>query len=301
MPLQLDVLALPADEVPLEAAILAEIAARNEQPPVDRRAGYDAMVARTALAPGVAFTPVDADGVRGVWARPAGAPSSRAILFLHGGGYTVGSAPAYRGLVSQIAARAGVAAFIADYPLAPEAPFPAAYDAARATWRWLGGQGITEVAFVGDSAGGGLVLALLGDPPAGAPRVTSVVAFSPWTDLALTGGTMRDPAQRDPIFGLALFEALAAGYLAGADPRDGRASPLHALPAVLPPLLIQVGSDERLLDDARRYAEAAGARGGEVRLDVYQGLHHIFQHESGTLPSARRALDDVGTFVARHF
>lgn len=293
--------ALPADERPIEQAMLARIGQLFASFVGTRREAYDAMTAATPIAAGVTFERVDDVDANGVWARPAGAPADRAILFIHGGAYMLGSAQAYRGFVSQIAARAGVAVFSLDYPLAPEQPFPAAYDAAVAARRWLGTQGVAQIALVGDSCGAGLVLATLGAPVTGSPAVAAVAVFSPWTDLALTGPSITRPETHDPIFQPAILQGAAKAYLGAADPMDPRASPFHGVPDRLPPLLVQVGTDELLLDDARRYAARAAERGGVVRLDVFEGLHHVFQRGAPELPSAGRALDDAAAFIAAHW
>ena len=292
---------LPDEERSIEQAVLAEIGRLFAGFWGSRREAYDAMTAETPLALGVAFEAVAEKGVSGWWVRPESAPAGRAILFIHGGAFILGSATAYRGFASQIAARTGVAVFALDYPLAPEHPFPAAYDAAVAALRWLRRQGVTEVALTGDSAGGNLALAELRERDAAIPAILALAVFSPWTDLALTGTSFNNPETHDPIFQPQVLRGAMETYLGAADRRDGRASPLFAIPGTLPPLLIQVGSDELLLDDSRRYATAAAARGGEVRLDIYEGLHHVFQRSTWDLPSARRALDDVAAFLARHW
>jgi epsilon-lactone hydrolase len=293
--------ALSEDERQIEQAILAGIGQHFASFVGSRRETYDAMIAQTPIADGVTLEAVDQNDAQGWWVRPAGAAADRAILFLHGGAYMLGSAQAYRGFVSQIAVRAGVAAFVADYPLAPEHPFPAAYLATIAARRWLQSQGVAQFALVGDSAGGALALAVLGEPDMNGPAVAAVVVFSPWIDLALTGPTFSSPDTHDPIFQREILSGAAAAYLRGADPRDGRASPLYAVPKTLPPLAIQVGADELLLDDSTRYAALAAGKGGEVHLDVFEGLHHVFQRSTKDLPSARRALDAVAAFLSRHW
>jgi len=293
---------LPDDERQTEQTVLAEIHQLFSNATGNQRETYDTMIASTPIADGVTLEAIDRDGVSGWWVRPAGAPAHRAILFLHGGGYVLGSAKAYRGLASQVAVRAGVAVFVAEYPLAPEHVFPAASEAAAAVRRWLGSQGVSEVALVGDSAGGGLALSVLGDTATTSPAIAAIAVFSPWLDLAMTGASVASPDVHDPIFiQPEMLGGPAAAYLAGADPKDGRASPLYAVPEVLPPLLIQVGSDEILLDDARRYAQAAAAKGGEVQLDIFEGLHHVFQGATRDLPAARRALDAVAAFLNGHW
>ena len=293
--------ALSDDERQIEQAVLAGIHGLFSNPTGDQRETYDTLITRTPIADGVTLEAIDSDGVSGWWVRPTGAPADRAILFLHGGAYMLGSAKAYRGLASQVAVRAGVAAFVADYPLAPEHVFPAATEAAAVLRRWLGRQGVSQVALVGDSAGGGLALSVLGDTATTSPAIASIAVFSPWLDLAMTGASVASPDIHDPIFQPEMLAGPAGAYLAGADPRDGRASPLYDVPEVVPPLLIQVGGDEILLDDARRYAQAAADKGGEVRLDIFEGLHHVFQGATRDLPAARRALDAVAAFLNRHW
>ena len=293
--------ALSDDERQIEQAVLAGIHELFSNPTGDQRETYDTLITRTPIADGVTLEAIDRDGVSGWWVRPTGAPADRAILFLHGGAYMLGSAKAYRGLASQVAVRAGVAAFVADYPLAPEHVFPAATEAAAALRRWLGRQGVSQVALVGDSAGGGLALSVLGDTATTSPAIAAIAVFSPWLDLAMTGASVASPDIHDPIFQPEMLAGPAGAYLAGADPRDGRASPLYDVPEVVPQLLIQVGGDEILLDDARRYAQAAADKGGEVRLDIFEGLHHVFQGATRDLPAARRALDAVAAFLNRHW
>ena len=290
---------LADEERETEGRVLAGLARHFAEFAGTPRQAYDAMTAKTPIVDGVTTEELT-DGHHGWWVRPPEAPRDRAILLIHGGAYLVGSARAYRGLASQIASRAGVATFVLDYPLAPEHPFPAAYDSVVAACRWLVTQGVEQLALVGDSAGGGLALAALsvGDVSA---RVASVVVLSPWVDLALQGASLSDPATRDPIFKAPMLAGAVATYLADADPRDGRASPLYAVPERLPPIAIQVGTEELLLDDARRYAAAAAAKGGTVQLDIFDGLHHVFQRAVSELPSAGRALDRAAAFMSRHW
>ncbi|WP_407521265.1 alpha/beta hydrolase [Methylobacterium oryzisoli] len=267
------------------------------------RAIYDAFVAGSPLAEGVTVDAVDHDGCRGWWVRPDNAETDRAILFLHGGGYVQGTAAAYRGFVSQLVSRAGLAALAIDYPLAPEATLPAAPNAALAAWDWLVGQGFDRIAVVGDSAGGGLTLvtlARLARRDEGPAPVAGVV-FSPWTDLTLSGPSMRDPAVQDPLIGREYLQDCARQYVGARDARDPLASPLLSDLRGLPPLLIQVGTDERLLDDATRYAARAAEAGVPVRLEVWEGLHHVFQLDVAHLDSSRRALDRAAAFLRHAF
>jgi acetyl esterase/lipase len=295
---------LSAEEALIEQADLIAGRARYAAYAGTPRENYDMMTSGTPIAPGVELEEVRAEGnpegLSGWWVRPQGAPADRAVLLIHGGGFCLGSALGYRGFGSQIAIRTQCAVFVSDYPLAPEHPYPAAIDASVHACRWLATQGIKQVALAGDSAGGCLALALLAEDLSQAPVVTAVAVFSPVTDLAMTGASFHDPNIVDAIFQPAMLAALENKYLGQADPK-GRISPLYHIPDALPPILIQVARDELLLDDARRYAALAAERGGEVLLDIYDGLHHVFQRATDTLPSARRAFDDVATFYARHW
>jgi acetyl esterase/lipase len=286
-------------ERPAETAVLAKANAHFAGFAGSQREAYDALVSQTPVAAGVSLEAVQQDGVQGWWVRAGNGANDRAILFVHGGAYMLGSGTAYRGLASQIVARTGVDAFVLDYPLAPEHPFPAAYEATLAARHWLGTQGIEQLALVGDSAGGGLILASLAAPNAAGPTVRAALAFSPWTDLAMTGTSFTNPTTYDPVFRPEILSGAAARYLGGADPRDGRASPLYGIPDGLPPIAVQVGADELLLDDARRYAKAAAATGSAVTLEIYEGLHHVFQRSVDSLPSAAAALDSAADFLGQ--
>lgn len=262
-------------------------------------AGFDAMIELTQGAPGLRYEPGTVGGVPGWWCRPDGARPGARLLFAHGGGYVLGSAHPFRKLAGQIAARAQADAFVPDYPLAPEHPFPAAADAVWAAYRGLAQEAGDAIALVGDSAGGGLALAVLSlaarDRSVRQPCCAAVL--SPWTDLALAGDSMRTRADADPVLSRAALAGMAAEYLGGADPADWRASPLHAPLTGLPPVRIDVGDDEVLLDDARRYAEAARAAGVAVTLAIWQGMPHVFQSGIGTLRTAEVSLDAIGRFL----
>jgi acetyl esterase/lipase len=260
---------------------------------------YDTFIAACPIAEDVSAASVSDHGVVGWWLRPRSEARERAILYLHGGSYVQGSAKAYRGLASQIASRTGVAVLAIDYPLAPEAALPAALEAAMRALRWLSSTGRKTIAVVGDSAGGGLAfatLAALRDATDGA-SVVAGVAFSPWVDLAFTGHSMTDPNVEDPLLRHEFLRDFARQYLGGADARDPRASPLFGHLAGLPPLLIQVGTDERLLDDSRQFAERAALAGVPVRLEIWQGMHHVFQLDVGHLESSRVALGRAAAFL----
>jgi monoterpene epsilon-lactone hydrolase len=267
------------------------------------RAVYDAFISASPLAPDVVLKAVDENGVRGWWVRPQQAEPGRAILFLHGGGYVQGSAKAYCGFVSQIVSRARISALVIDYPLAPETTVPAAPEAAKAAWHWLVAQRFDRIAVVGDSAGGGLTLVTLAEltrKPHGAAPIAGVV-FSPWADMAFTGASMKDSAVADPLISYNYLQDCAHKYLGTADVRDPLASPLFGDLRGLPPLLIQVGTDERLLDDARQYADRASQAGVSIELEIFEGMHHVFQLDVVHLKSSRIALDRATQFLRNAF
>jgi len=264
---------------------------------------YDTFISATPFAEGVSSEQVEGGSVRGWWVRPSAAERDGAILYLHGGGYVAGSAKAYRGFASQLASRTRRPVFVLDYPLAPEATLPAAPDAVMAAYEWLRTHGGERMVFVGDSAGGGLSLVTLARL-AHASRPSAAIAgvvFSPWVDLAFTGASMKDAHIEDPLLTHESLQAGARMYLGGADSRDPLASPLFGNLSGLPPLLIQVGGDERLLDDARQYAERAAAAGSPVQLEVWEGMHHVFQVNVEQLPPSGVALDRAAAFLVQAF
>jgi monoterpene epsilon-lactone hydrolase len=244
---------------------------------------------------------LDADGLPALRIDVPQARRDRCVLFFHGGGYSYGNAPLYQDFMWRVgtAARASVLYF--DYRLAPEHPFPAAVDDAVRAARWVATQfDPRRIAFVGDSAGGGLVLATmkkLRDQADILPR--AAVAVSPWTDLALTGQSLRTNYKADPMMDAAQFPEIAKRYLGIADPHDPYVSPLYGNAAGLPPTLIQAGGDEVLLDDAVRMAEAMRAAGCEIELDVWPKMPHVWHLYARILPEGRQAIDRIGQFLER--
>ena len=224
----------------------------------------------------------------------------RHILFLHGGGFVVGSPALYRHVTWRLARAARARLLIIDYRLAPRHPFPAALDDALAAYRWL----LTNcaeprsIAVVGDSAGGGLAFALMLRLRAeGTALPAAVAALSPWTDLALGGSSLRQNASADPMVHPAGVRRIAALYLAGADPRHPYASPLHGDLRGLPPTLIQVGSDEVLRDDSVRMAERMRAAGGDVELEIWPRMPHVWHCFVPLIPEAGRGIERIGDFL----
>ncbi|MGV7034779.1 alpha/beta hydrolase [Methylobacterium symbioticum] len=289
---------MPASDI---APIRARLAAHPR--PADlaaRRARVDALGAGYGLPPDVAVEPVDAGGVPAEWTRIPGSEDGPVILFLHGGGYVSGSLASHRHMVAQAGREAGARTLALDYRLAPEHPFPAALEDALAGYRWLLAAGTApgRIALAGESAGGGLALAAaVSLRAAGLPLPGCLWLSSPWTDLALTGPSLETKAAADPLIGRAYLAELAGLYCAGADPRDPRVSPLYADLAGLPPMLIQVGSAETLLDDAVRLAGVAGAADICVRLQIWPHMIHAWHLFYPEVEDGRRSLASAGRFI----
>lgn len=257
---------------------------------------YDEIMKAVTPANGIECEEGSVAGIPGLWVRPKSGPGDRVILYFHGGAYVMGSPRAYVNFVGHVALRSGIPAFVADYALGPEHPFPAAIEDARGAYNGLWGQGITQIAVAGDSAGGGLALALLSEVKNAGPAPRSVVAISPWTDLALTSPSMLSRDAADPIWSAAALAEMARLYLGNADPRNPLASPVYSDRRGVPPVQLHVGDAEVLLDDTLRYAE--GVDGVEVH--VWDGMLHIFPSSVGIFDAANAALDSIGTFVASH-
>ncbi|MDT8262352.1 alpha/beta hydrolase fold domain-containing protein [Roseomonas sp. DSM 102946] len=268
-------------------------------PPVapEGRPGYDEMMVKTPTPEGVTWTAGQIDGVSGWWCRPSRAVQGAAIVYLHGGCYVLGSAAAYRGFVSQIAARSRAATFVADYRLAPENPFPAAFEDACRVLDGIKAEGFQTVALAGDSAGGGLGLAALAS---GAIRthVVAVAVFSPWIDLSLSSETMESRADVDPILSRTSLQQAVDQYFPGGDLRDQRTNAMSGDLTKLPPVRIDVGDDEVLLDDSLRFhALVDAAHRPQCEVHVWKGMVHVFPTNIAMLKAAEEALDGVGAFL----
>src|SRR5215831_14436147 len=251
----------------------------------------------------VKCTPVDAGGVPAEWIVAPGAAADRFLLYLHGGGYVLGSINTHRELVSRLSRAAGVRALAPDYRLAPENPFPAAVNDATAAYRWLLSQGAKpeRTVIAGDSAGGGLALAaLVAIRDAKLPLPGAGVCLSPWTDMEGVGASMTSKAKEDPVVQKEGLLNMAKLYLGGADPKSPLAAPLHADLRGLPPLLIQVGSAETLLDDSTRVAERAKAAGVKVDLEVWSEMIHVWHLFAPILPEGQEAIAKIGKFIREH-
>ena len=232
---------------------------------------------------------------------PASRPN-RHVLYLHGGGYRLGAPSTYRHLTWRIASAAQAQVLVIDYRLAPENPFPAALEDAVSYYCWLLAEGADarQIVVIGDSAGGGLALALLLKlRDSSLPRPAAAVVLSPWTDLALTGASLTLNAKLDAIVEAEDAPIFAADYLAGTDPRHPYASPLYGDPTGLPPTLIQVGSEEVLRDDAVRMAEKMQRAHCQAELQIWPRMPHVWHFLAPILPEAREAIAEISKFVQR--
>lgn len=238
--------------------------------------------------------------MRGEWIVPNGTVSGT-ILYLHGGGYIACSPGDHRPITTSLARLARRRVFVPDYRLAPEHRFPAALDDAVAAYRWMLDQGVAPgtIALAGDSAGGGLVLGvLLRVREAGLPLPACAVCFSPWTDLSASGESVRANDGQCAMFRSENIGAAASIYLGGESPRNPYASPVFADLSGLPPILLQVGSTELLLDDARRVHAKVQGVGGVSRLEVFENVFHVWQMLDGIVPEARAALRQAAGFIS---
>lgn len=270
----------------------------------ERRQRVDEVGSVWPVAADIGCETVDVDGVPGEWSIAPGSDSARVLMFFHGGGYCSGSILSHRRMVTEAGRAAGVRTLAVGYRLAPEHPFPAALEDATTAWRCLRKQGIAakHIAIGGDSAGGGLTVALLNRlRDAGEELPACGWLVSPWTDLTMSGATFAAKDSVDPLIHKDYLQELADAYLpAGMNPKDPRASVLFADIKGLPPLLIQVGSDETLLDDATRFAAAAGAADVFVALEIWPHMIHAWPLWNARLAPGRRALESAGAFLRRH-
>jgi epsilon-lactone hydrolase len=270
----------------------------------ERRKRLDDVGSVWPIANDVKLTVVDVSGISGEWSIVPSSDSSRVLMFFHGGGYCSGSIVSHRRLVTEAGRVAGVRTLAIGYRLAPEHPFPAAYDDALTAWRFLRNQNIpaAHIAIGGDSAGAGLTVALidrLRDAHEELPGCAWLI--SPWTDLTMSGSTLSTKDAVDPLMHKKYLIELADAYLpAGMDRKDPRVSPLYANLKGLPPVLIQVGSAETLLDDATRFAAAAGAADVRVTLEIWPQMIHAWPLWNAHLEPGRRALASAGAFIRQH-
>jgi acetyl esterase/lipase len=284
----------------LVSALLAAPAVTGTLSIADQRAAYDAMLLQNPLPDDVQFEPVTVAGCAAEWVSvPDTADTAAVVLYLHGGGYVIGSHVAYREFAGRMARVTRSRLLVLDYRLAPEHPFPAAVDDAVAAYHWLleNGTAAEQIFIAGDSAGGGLALAtLLALREAGTALPAGAVCLSPWTDLAGTGDSSQPGAVDDPLIGEGVLEGMRAQY-AGDDLTNPLVSPHYGDFSGLPPLLILAGSREVLVDDARRLVQQARAAG--VRVDYFEGegLIHVWPVVVANAPESADAIDRVAAFT----
>ena len=285
-----------------EIAALRELLAQRPRPPevAEQRAGFDAFAKVFPTADDIVVEPVTANNVPAEWTSAPGADISRAILFVHGGGYVIGSLDSHRHLASEIARDLGGRALALHYRLSPEHPFPAPVDDSVAGYRYLLEQGIApgNIAIAGDSAGGGLVVAaLIAIRDAGLPQPACGWCISPWVDMEGIGGSMAGKSAEDPIVQREPLLEMASLYLNGANPRSPLAAPLYADLRGIAPLFIQVGAAETLLDDSVRLAGAAGAADVPVTLEIWPEMIHVWHLFHPRLAAGRSAIAAGAAFV----
>jgi epsilon-lactone hydrolase len=268
-----------------------------------QRARMDSLAAFFPVPDGTEVEPASVGGVKGEWVRARRARRDATLLYLHGGGYVVGSPASHRHLAAAIGEAAGVAVFSADYRLAPEHPFPAAVEDAVAAYKGLLDSGIpaSKLAIAGDSAGGGLAVAtLVAARDRGLPMPACAAAISPWADLSQGGESYRSRLKRDPMITKPGLDEMAAAYLAGAAAKTPLASPLFADLKGLPPLLIQVGSEEALHDDSMQLKARAEDAGVDVSVESWGGMVHVWHIFHPILSEGRDAVARIGSFMRTH-
>ncbi len=270
----------------------------------ERRARIEEVGSVWPVADDVELTAVDAGGVPGEWSTVSGSDRSRVLLFFHGGGYCSGSIRSHRRLVTEAGRAAAARTLAIAYRLAPEHPYPAALDDALAAWRFLRRQGIAarHVAVGGDSAGGGLTVALISALRGAGEEIPGCAwLISPWIDLTMSGATLATKDAVDPLIHKAYLEELAAAYVpAGMGRKDPRVSPIYSDLQGFPPTLIRVGSAETLLADATRFAEAAGSADVAVTLEIWPHMIHAWPLRNAHLQAGQDALTGAGAFIRSH-
>ncbi len=287
-----------------EIAAVREFLANSAFPQdtAELRNAYDGLGEIFPPAADVTLEKVSANGVPAEWSSTPSAAKDRVILYLHGGGYVIGSVASHRHLVTELGRAAGTRTLALDYRLAPEHPFPAAVDDAMAGYKFLLAQGFEpgNIAIAGDSAGGGLTVAtLLAIKDAGLDQPACGFCISPWVDLEALGNSMITQAAIDPMVQKDGLLGMAAAYLNGSNARAPLAAPLYGDFRGIAPLLIQVGAAETLLDDSTRLASVAGAADVEVNLQVWPEMIHVWHFFHPILGAARHAIKGAGDIISK--
>ena len=269
------------------------------------REGMDQLGKMGKLPKDVKCKPVIAGSVPAEWITTPNSENQKVVLYLHGGGYVAGSIASYRDLVARISRVSKARILILEYRLAPEFPFPNALEDSVAAYKWLvSTENIdpNNIIIAGDSAGGGLTLAtVIKLRNEGFSLPVALVCLSPWTDLAGTGESLKTNREIDPFISIEMFEISVRNYLGTTDPFNPLASPLYADLQGLPPLLIQVGTSEVLLDDSVRFAKRAKDSGVDVRLKIWKDMIHIFAIFAIFTPESRQGIEQIGEFIQQFF
>lgn len=262
------------------------------------RVGFERAANLTKFPRFVTKKELEYAGCEAAWFTPNGCGKSKTILYLHGGGYVMGSYNTHRALIGRIARAAGYKALAINYRKAPEHAYPLALEDALATYKQMVADGYENIVLMGDSAGGGLVLALLQLIRKNKlQKAAGTVLLSPWTDLTLSGESIQTKKHLDPLITQHLLEIFSKRYYADADPKNPLISPLFADVKGFPPTLIQVGGNEVLYDDAIRMAKKLSLAGVKVSLETYDNMMHVWQIFGGIVPEANKAIDHIGDFV----
>lgn len=293
----------PSKELDAVLEMIRKRSAEVRKTTDDDRLSYERIMSVLPMDDDIQTERVGVNGVPAEWIWAPESQEDRVILYLHGGGYLFGSARTHRVMLAHLARAAKARVLALDYRLAPEIPFPAPVEDSVSAYQWLLSKGISseKVAFGGDSAGGGLVIAaLVALRAVGEPMPAAGVCISAWTDMESTGPSMATNAETDPSVSKERLLRIAKVYLDGKDPRAPLASPIHADLTGLPPLLLQVGSIEVLLDDSTLLKTRANEAGVPVEMEVWDDMPHVWHHYAPILPEARKAIGKIGDFVLQH-
>jgi epsilon-lactone hydrolase len=277
--------------------------AAQAKSPQELRAAMAAAFSAFPSAGEVKCEPVDANGVKAEWITATNAAPDRVVLYLHGGGYVMGSIDTHRELVARLSKAAQARALALDYRLAPEHPFPAAVDDSITAYRWLLAQGYKpgRIVIAGDSAGGGLAIStLLALRDIGAPLPAGAACISPWVDFEAEGESMTSRAAQDPLVSREMILSIARMYVGEkGNLREPLAAPINAVLNNLPPLFIQVGDAETLLDDSTRLADHAEKAGVDVTLQIWEEMPHVWHLAAPVLAEGQEAIEKIGEFVLK--
>ncbi|MCH8298515.1 MAG: alpha/beta hydrolase [Chloroflexi bacterium] len=293
----------PSQELDTVLEMIRKRSAEVRKTTDDDRLSYERIMSSLPLDDDIETQRVGVNGVPAEWISAPESQESRVVLYLHGGGYLFGSVRTHRVMLAHLARAAKARVLAIDYRLAPEIPFPAPVEDSVSAYQWLLSQGVSprKIVFGGDSAGGGLVVAaMVALRSVGEPMPAAGVCISPWADMEATGRSYTTNAENDPSVSRERILKIAGAYLDGKDPKAPLASPIHADLTGLPPLLLQVGGIEVLLDDSTALKSRAKEAGVSVEMEVWDDMPHVWHHYAPILPEARKAIGKIGEFVLRH-